>query len=225
MKPNINKNEFIILFFRVTIIAIALIGIFAPTANSFLGQFWFFTLQTNLFIVLIMSILVICKILNFLKIETTFIKNKIFSYLRLLTTFFITITGLIYCFILAPVAIVTNNLMSITLSYRDIFLHIFVPVLSIIEYFVLSEKVYIKIRSSFIFLIYPIIYVLSIFLRAGLGGTAFPGGSVYPYFFIDPTFYNQGWLAVCGYSIILLIGFYLLSLLFIYFNNKIKNDS
>ena len=223
------KYNLLILLFRLTIVAIAVTGIFAKTPNGFWGQFWFFTLQTNLFVTIMMITLIFNQILNFFNIKTTFTKSTWFFYLRILVTFFISITGLIFCFILTPVAIVTNNLISVTLSYRDIFLHIFVPILTIIEFFVLAPKIKIKQTSSYLFLIYPLIYTLTIFLRATFNGSTFPGGSIYPYFFLDPTFYNQGWTTVFCYSIILLVSFHLLSMLFIYFNNKLisanKKDS
>lgn len=219
------KKEILFLIFRMLIIAISLIGIFAPTQNSFLGQFWFFSLQTNLFVVIMMTIMVVSQILNIFNIELKFISRKLFKFLRIATTFFISITAIIYCFLLAPVAIMTNSPLVAQVSYRDIFLHVLVPVLSIIEYYMLSQKYKLKLVHAFLFLIYPLLYMLSSFIRAGVSQTTFPGGSLYPYFFIDPTFNSQGWAPVFFSISLCLIGFFLLALLFIYFNNKlIKND-
>lgn len=227
MKLNYNKIKFLILIFRLTIIALILIGIFAPTENTFGGQFWFFTIQTNMLILFSMLLLVFSQILNILKVSNNIHTQKWFIIFRMLSTFFISITCLVYCFILAPMVVVTNNLINVSLSYRDIFFHIFVPLLANIDFFFTSPKIILSFKSVFLFLIYPIIYVIAIFARVFLGGKTFAGGSVYPYFFIDPTFYNQGWFMVLFYLILLLIAIFLLALLYIYFNNSLlkKNDS
>jgi len=228
------KYEFLILTFRLFMILISLTGILAPTQNTFWGQFWFFTLQTNMLVIVITMLLIISQICKLCKISNSIIFKSWLNLLHIASTFYITITGVIYCFVLVPVAILTNNLISASLSYRDIFLHIFVPALSIIDYFALNDKIHISKSSAVLFLFYPFLYVLAIFSRAALGGSSFPGGSSYPYFFIDPTFNNQGWLPVIFYSTLCLILFYLLALLYIYINNKLidpkllshqKNDS
>lgn len=224
---NINfKKEILFLSFRLLIIILSLFGIFAPTQNSFFGQFWFFTLQSNLFVVVIMTILAVSQILKFFNVKLKFIYHKWFNFVRIATTFFITITGFVYCFLLAPVAIITNSPLVAQVSYRDIFLHVLVPILVIIEYYMLSQKLNLKFYHAFLFLIYPIAYVFIIFLRAKISKTTFPGGSQYPYFFIDPTFNSQGWPPVFLSITLCLIAFFLLGLLYIYINNKLtKNDS
>ncbi len=215
------KTELLILAFRLLIILISLIGILAPTQNTFWGQFWFFTLQTNMLVIIVTMLLAISQICNLCKIKNHIFSKPWLKILHIASTFYITITGVIYCFVLVPVAIMTNSPIAASLSYRDIFLHIFVPVLSIVDYFSLDAKIYLSKSSALLFLVYPFFYVLIIFSRAALGGNAFPGGSYYPYFFIDPTFNNQGWLAVIFYSALCLILFYLLALLYIFINNKL----
>ncbi len=217
----INKKEFLYAAFRLSIITIALIGIFAETENSFLGQFWFFTLQTNLFVIILMLTKIIMQILSIFNQGYNFSNSVTFGYVKISITFYITITGTIFCFVLVPVALATNSSFVTDLSYRDIFLHIFVPLLTIIEYCSCEEKSLLKKRYALILLAYPIVYVVSIFIRALLGGKPFPGGSKYPYFFIDPTFNSQGWPMVFFYCIMLITSFYLLALLFIFINNKL----
>lgn len=228
------KSELLTLAFRLLIILVSIIGILAPTQNSFFGQFWFFTLQTNMLVIVVTLLLAISQICNFCKTKNHIFSRPWLKSLHIASTFYITITGVIYCFVLVPVAIMTNSPIASSLSYRDIFLHIFVPVLAIVDYFALDEKIHLSKSSAVLFLVYPFLYVLTIFSRAALGGSTFPGGSSYPYFFIDPTFNNQGWLTVIFYSALCLILFYLLALLYIFINNKLidtnlfsrqKNDS
>ena len=163
------------------------------------------------------------QILKLLKLNVSFFHTTIFNYFRISTTFYITITGFIYCFVLAPVAIITNSPLVTTVSYRDILLHIFVPIMTICEYYLFGHKTTLKKSDALLFLTYPVVYVSAIFLRATFSSITFPGGSLYPYFFIDPTFNNQGWLAVFYYSTICLIFFFLLGLLYIFLNNKLTD--
>jgi len=218
------KKELLVVIYRLMIIAIAVIGILAPSQNTFLGQFWFFTLQTNLFVIFIMLALILAQVLSIFKLGN-FVNSKTFNYFRIASTFYITITGFIYCFVLAPVAIITNSPLVTAVSYRDILLHIFVPVMTIFEYYLFGQKVKLKNSDAILFLIYPIIYASTIFVRAIFSNQTFPGGSLYPYFFIDPTFNNQGWLAVFYYLAICLIFFFLLGLLYIYINNKLTKNN
>ncbi len=217
----LSKIEILFFIFRLLIISIAAIGIFLPTENSFLGQFWFFTLQTTLFVVILMTAKIVFQILKFFGREFNFFKSTIFSYFQTAVTFYITITGVIFCFVLAPVALLTNSAFISSLKARDILLHIFVPLLTIIEYYVCEEKTFLRKRSALLFLIYPVVYVLLAFARAAIFQTAFPGGSKYPYFFIDPTFNGQGWSMVAFYCALFLLSFYFLGLLYIFINNKL----
>lgn len=219
------KKELLDIIYRASIIVVSLIGICSPSQNSFFNQFWFFTLQTNSFVVIIMLTIIFVQIANLLGAKIKFINSVWFNYIKLSTTFYITITGFIYCFILAPVAIITNSPLATSITHRDIFLHVIVPIMTIIEYYLLSNKSILKSSDALLFLIYPILYVITIFLRAIFGGSPFPGGSIYPYFFIDPFFNNQGWDMVTFYIALCLISFYLLGLLYIYINNKIIKNT
>ena len=219
------KYEILIILFRILTIIIILLGLFSKTQNGLLNQFWFFTIQTNTFVLIACLFSIIFQLLNLIYFSKHIEPPTILLTLKLSSTFYISITGFIYCFVLAPVAIITNSALELTLAYRDIFLHIFVPILSIIDYFVLSKKRQLSKTNAFLFLIYPICYLFLIFTRASLGGNAFAGGSSYPYFFIDPTFNSQGWLIVIYYCLICLIFFFLLALIYIYINNKLINKS
>lgn len=217
------KIEILYFILRILIISISLLGIFHPSANTFWGQFWFFTLQTNLFVIILMIFKIIFQITHIFKVNFNISYKPWIHYLEIFIAFYITITGFIFCFILVPVALATNTAFISSLSYRDIFLHIFVPFLTLIEYYSCDNKILLKNKSAFLFLIYPLVYCLLTFARAFFGGKPFPGGSQYPYFFIDPTFNNQGWLVVICYFILCLLAFYFLALIFIFINNKIIN--
>ena len=95
------KSKIIELIFRVIIIVSAVLGLFVfynPYGQGM--QFWFFTVQTNIFVAIIEIILCVCLIFELCGKTETFTDNKVFSIIKLMVSFFITITGVIYCFVL-----------------------------------------------------------------------------------------------------------------------------
>ena len=188
-------------------------------------QFWFFTVQTNMFVVIIELFLGIGLILDIFKVKNNLTRNKLFSTTRLMVTFFITITGVIYCFVLAPAGILFGGKsVPLMLGVRNILLHVVVPVLSVVGYYKFCPKEQLSKHYAFLFLIYPFVYFIMVNLRVWLGGTAFYDGTLYPYFFIDPTINNQGWGMVAIYICVIIAIFYGLARLYIYANNKIAKS-
>lgn len=216
------KSKIFQLVFRLLIVAFGIWGIFLPDPNGLTMQFWFFTLQTNVFVVILGIILCICTILELCNRPAKFATNKTFLTIKLMVSFFITITGVVYCFVLAPAGIAYNHPDAENMfNFRNILLHIVVPVMTVIDYFVFSHKIYIFKKTALLFLIYPLFYFLLVNMRVWFGGSAFFDGTLYPYFFIDPTIENQGWGMVCLYIAVITVLFYLLARLYIFINNKI----
>lgn len=211
------------LIFRLIVIASVVVGICLTPAIRQAEQFWFFTIQTNIFIAIIELILVVCQILNFLKIETNFIQGKTFSFIRTLTTFFITITGLIYCFVLAPAGVYFDGEpLSKLFDARNILLHVTVPAMAILDHLLYCKKGNLKFRYAPIFLIYPIIYFAMVNFRVLFGGAPFSNGSLYPYFFLDPYLDAQGWGMVAIYLAFICLLFYGLACLYIWLDKKLS---
>ena len=216
------KNIFKLVF-RIAIIASVIVGICLTPAARSSEQFWFFTIQTNLFIATIELILVVCQILNMCKIKTPFAESKTFSFIRTLTTFFITITGLIYCFVLAPAGIYFDGEpLSVLFDARNVLLHVTVPIMSIVDHLFYCKKGDLKFKHAPIFLIYPIIYFAIVNLRVLFGGTPFVSGSYYPYFFLDPYLENQGWGMIAIYLSVICLIFYGLAILYITIDKKLS---
>ena len=215
------KNIFKLIF-RLVIIASVIVGICLTPSARASEQFWFFTVQTNIFIAVVELILVVCQILNMFKIQTPFTGGKTFSFIRTLTTFFITITGLIYCFVLAPAGIYFDGEpISKLFDTRNVLLHVTVPIMSIIDHLFYCEKGGLKFKYAPIFLIYPVIYFVMVNLRVLFGGAPFVNNSYYPYFFLDPYLENQGWGMVAIYLSVICLIFYGLAVLYIYIDKKI----
>ncbi len=215
------KPKFFELFFRLTTAIVAIVGLGLSSPYGPAMQFWFFTSQTNAFVAVVELISVICITLQLCGKTPKFVNTKWFSILHLMTSFFITITGIIYCFILTPAGVIWGGKdISFMLNIRNIILHAIVPLMSILGYFIFTKKHPISKKLALLFLAYPLCYFVSVILRVAFGGKPFYDGTLYPYFFIDPTINNQGWELVSIWVILISISFYLLALLYIHLTNK-----
>lgn len=217
MKINIYK-----IISKILIIALVIFGIFLPSQHNEAGeQFWFFTIQTNLFVAIIQIILLISLILKLSGKQTKLEDSNLFSKIRIIITFFITVTCLIYCFVLAPAGMIFKSIPFLEMfDFRNIILHIIVPVLAIVDYILFCKKGSITFKQTYLFLIYPVLYFFLVNTRVWCGGLPFSeSGSYYPYFFLDPAINGWGFVAICLVLIVLL--FYGLASLYIYIDKKI----
>ena len=212
------------LYLRILIIVSVVAGICLTPQNRMHEQFWYFTIQTNIFIAVLEIILVGCQILNMCGEKLPFLENKGFSFIRTLATFFITITGVIYCFVLAPAGMYFDKKpLSVLFDLRNVLLHITVPVMSIIDHLFHCPKGNLKYKHAPFFLIYPALYFALVNFRVIFGGHPFFDGSYYPYFFLDPHLENQGWNTVAIYLAGICLFFYGLAMLYIFLDKKISN--
>lgn len=205
------------------VVALVLISIVAQFIGGFSGQLWYFTLQTNIFIMLVAVVIIVVDSMSLKHKTVKFVTSRWFCLIRLLTTFFITITGVVYCFVLAPISIVVEHLSFwLVFNFTNVFLHICVPIISIVCYLLFGTHGQIKYSDAFYFLIYPLLYLLLVNVRVWCGGgNTLLNNAKYPYFFIDPTYHNQGWRVVWIYVAGLIVAFYLLALLYIFLDKKL----
>lgn len=218
-----NKNIFK-LFFKLLIVAFVVTGICLTPAERSAEQFWFFTLQTNIFVALIQIILSASLIFELFGKELKFTNSLTFSRIRILSSFFITITGFVYCFILAPCGIIFDGMSFLELfDFRNVLLHIVVPVMAIADYLFFCNKGIISYKQFWLFLIYPFVYSVIIYLRVAFGGKPFFSGSYYPYFFFDPFHKSQGLLLVAIYLTIMALMFTSLAMMYIWIDKRIAN--
>ena len=216
------KKKVVKLIFKLIIVACVILALCITVPERKAEQFWFFTVQTNLFVVIIQTILIVSLIFKMCGKELTFTKSALFSKLRLLTSFFITITFIIYCFILAPCGIIfANKTIAEMFDFRNILLHIIVPALAFVDYILFCPKNTVSYKQIWVFLIYPAIYTCLVYLRAILGGTEFVNGSKYPYFFFDPSLNEFGvkFVIVCLVAVAAII--VSLALIYIFMDKKI----
>ncbi len=197
----ISKN---LLIFRIIFAIFGWITVIYTFFISDLTIFRYFTIQTNLFVVLwlTLSIILFNKPKNHLKITGA---------IRGATTLYITVTFLIFAVLLAP-------MMSIEylLSFSNISLHYAIPILFIID-FVLTEKI---VKYEWKLIIYWLIYPIGYLIFAVIYGT-FTGDYIYP-------FLNINVLGQVGFIISIgLVGifFIVLSAIYIIINHNLIKRS
>ncbi|NLC94112.1 MAG: hypothetical protein GX676_00275 [Bacilli bacterium] len=184
---NINKNYYVSLIIKSLIIIIGLTGIYATVSTgtfmiSF-KSFLYYTIQSNLAIVLITSIfwyfhyLLYKKGIN--KINNQWLLAK-FS-----LTVAITVTFLVFFILLAP-----TLPKSYLLSYDNFSVHLIVPLLAIIDFFLFDYQLNLSKFKPLVGLLMPI-YYLVFALVLSLFSVDFHGQKV-PYFFLN--YEELGWL-------------------------------
>ena len=156
----------------------------------------YFTLQTNIFTTLIFLYLVgktiylACKTKE---LEIAHMKESI----NLAFTYYITITMLGYWILLAPTVGLGDDGLSIS---NTLFLHTFTPLMAIFDVILFLNHGKINKRDAFIWLLYPVIYLISVIIIANTSNIPyykFPIGDkvislMYPYPFLDPQVVTLG---------------------------------
>lgn len=122
----------------------------------------------------------------------------------------ITATFFIYNFTLLPIVLFAGGKFNIS----DLFVHVSVPLLYIADWVLFDKKQQFTKKSPYIWLLYPIIYVITIF---SLGAK----DNFYPYFFLD--LYQLPAYIVIIFVVIIIMIFLALSYIYILLDSKLKN--
>lgn len=174
----------------------------APTGQLVIEFFSYFTITTNL------TVAVCCSTLSLLpatSIGKWFAKQATFTAI----TVYISIVGIIYNLVLR-FAWNPQGLQRIV----DELLHTFIPLLFVLYWLFCTGKDQLKWNSFLRWLIYPLVYVIFIFIRGAVSG-------LYPYPFLDVT--KIGYTNALINSCYVTIAFTLVSLLFIAMGKKLRN--
>ena len=212
---NSKRNPIYAFLFRILGL---LVGISAITlqlfTNKFIGKGFmanhvlaYFTLQTNIFTTLVFLSLVIKTIIIYFK-RGKLINTSINRSLHLATTFYITITMLVYWTALAPVLGVGSAPLSIA---NTLFLHLFTPLMSIIDALLFMKHGKIKRIDSVKWLAYPISYLISLIIIANVSDVPYYqfkiGDEViplhYPYPFLEPQIVGVWGLVLVSFLLLL----------------------
>ena len=192
------------LLFKAVVVALALLGIVINTYQSdhVLESFSYYTLQSNLFVLVIFSVIIYRRILNRDATRTI-------TLLKAMATVGIMITMLIYHFTLRPFLEGMNGIDYTVGDVRDLLLHYLVPSAAFMDWVLFDRHTKLHVKDPIIFLIQPFVYLFYTIIYTSLGGIYRLGDTIYyyPYFFLDVSQY--GYFGVFLWSLLILM-FYLI---------------
>ena len=209
------KKLIVQIIIRSALIIIGLLGIIlSSSSSSFMGDgttFLYFTIQSNVTIILIEVVFLIDAIRQLMN-KPTFI-NQILLKIKYVFVVAITITFLVFTFMLAPTLDA-----SYLLSFNNFSLHAIVPILALIDFFIFDKDIQLTIPYSFLGLAMPSYYFVFWYVGTKIG-FRYIGNAKAPYFFLD--YENLTWfsitekgLGVFYWLMIMLVGLSLLCLIF-----------
>lgn len=213
---------------RIAILsALAVVGIlgiiFTALSSTFMGGgsvFFFFTVQSNIFIIAMALIFLINEIVLLIT-KKSFI-NQTLLFIKYVATVAITVTFLVFFTMLAPLMGVDY-----LLSFNNFSLHAIVPILAIIDFIIFDTNINLTYPNSLLATISPISYVIFVYVGA-IFKLQYGENLYYPYFFLD--FETNGFLFEKGFGIIpwiliLLAGICGLGFLYCFFIKLRKKQS
>ena len=199
-----------------TLVIVGVLGIvFTATSTAFMGGkavFLFFTVQSNIFIILMALIALINEIVS-LTLEKPFM-NQILLHIKFVATVAITITFIVFFTMLAP-----SMGVDYLLSFNNFSLHAIVPILAIVDFIIFDTDIKLTYPKSLVGTAMPLYYVIFVYIGVPLN---FQYGQdlKFPYFFLDYDtngfFFEKGF-GVILWIIVMLIGICGLCLLFCFF--------
>ena len=184
---------------KATLVVVGILGIiFTAQSSAFMGGasvFFFFTVQSNIFIIAMALVFLINEIL-LLRSKKSFI-NQTLLYIKYVATVAITITVIVFFTMLAP-------LMGIDylVSFNNLSLHAIVPILAIVDFFLFDTDINLTYPKSLISTIAPISYVVFVYVGS-IFKLQYGENLYYPYFFLD--FEKNGFFFEKGFGVILWI--------------------
>ena len=194
--PNTKHLKTSIILTCVLIVSTILGIIFDCISGVGIVAFLYFTVQSNIWIMIISIIYMIYQI-KFFKNGLINIPNWIYNF-KFMATVAISLTFLIFTFVLAPL-IIKDGRIDELFSINNFCLHEVTPILSIINFSLFDSNYKFKKNTKFLGLILPIYYfIFSILLKVFSGKPYFISAnntySKFPYFFLD--YETFGWFTL-----------------------------
>ena len=210
---------------KAALIIIGVLGIvLTALSTAFMGGasvFFFFTVQSNIFIMLMALIFLINEVVVLIT-NKGFI-NQTLLHIKYVATIAITITFIVFFTMLAPLMGVDY-----LLSFNHFSLHAIVPILAIVDFFLFDKDIKLTYKSSLLATISPICYVIFVYIGA-IFKLKYSENLYYPYFFLNIDtngfFFEKGTMGIIPWIIILLsfiIGLGCLFCLFMKLRQKVK---
>lgn len=181
---------------KAALVVVGILGIvFTAQSSAFMGGgsvFFFFTVQSNIFIIAMALIFLINEIVLLIT-KKSFI-NQTLLFIKYVATVAITVTFLVFFTMLAPLMGVDY-----LLSFNNFSLHAIVPILAIVDFILFDTDINLTYPNSLLATISPISYVIFVYVGA-IFKLQYGENLYYPYFFLD--FETNGFLFEKGFGII-----------------------
>ena len=189
---------------KAALIIIGVLGIvLTALSTAFMGGasvFFFFTVQSNIFIMLMALIFLIDEVVVLIT-NKSFI-NQTLLHIKYVATVAITVTFLVFFTMLAPLMGVDY-----LLSFKNFSLHAIVPILAIVDFFLFDKDIKLTYKSSLLATISPICYVIFVYIGA-IFKLEYSENLHYPYFFLNIDtngfLFEKGTMGIIPWIIILL---------------------
>ena len=234
------SNRYFALCWRLLLVVCSLVGIpciFMVSAGFHPeNQLYYFTMQTNFFVLFMFLFLVVKTIIQIAKEGKTGVVAHINESLQLFVTFGITVTFLGYVVLLTGMGFTMAGV-GVSPAKQTMYeagnwlVHIIVPFMCIADWVMFMPHGNVKNKSVAYWLIYPLIYMVILAIRATVtkdpvfviaSKNGVPVKSLYPYFFI--AFENfEAWQTTL-ILIALVLFFILFALLYILIDKKIAKS-
>ena len=194
---------------------------------EFSGEITFFTVQSNLFVLVMM---IIFSIYDILKLQGKFITTPNYLYkIKLVSTTAISLTFIIFGIVLTPI-LIRDGRPDVVLSYSSIVMHQFIPLVAIVDWILDEHEEQISFYFTPISVSFPLYYFIFTLIASNCGVTypSYANGVAFrdnvPYFFLD--YEKYGWFRIDGYNlgvaywlVIITLGVLLMSFLLILIKN------
>lgn len=170
-------KKIVALIYRIIIVIIGIYGLYINSAvDGFMYELNYFTIISNLLVVLYFTFAVIRTILKWNEEPEMYLPFKGAVTISILLTF------IIFHFVLRPTYF-TMGSFSLN-SIENIIIHYIIPWMTILDYFMFDKKGEIKKSDPVFWLVIPALYAIYTAVKASFGFT-FLDGSAYPYEFMD----------------------------------------
>ena len=141
------------------------------------------------------------------------VKKKEDSYVDKLPLLkFIGVLAILLTFIVFNFILAGDREMYLNFQINSVLFHIILPILYVLDWFLFYERGKVKITYPVYSTIFPIVYVIFIFIRAWILNFDPTVPYIYPYFFLDLD--KLGVIGVIKWVILLALGFVVVGLLF-----------
>lgn len=185
--------------FKLALVALGLLGIGLniASADNVLEMFSYYTIQSNLFVVVLFSAL--C----YFEIKKQPWEDRWKRVFKGMFTIGILVTMLVYHVLIKPG--ISEGIDYEVGGLADSLVHTIVPAMVVLDWLLFDAKGYLKAHDPLIWLLQPIDYLLYIVVYTSLGGRFTLGSEPvrHPYFFLDLETY--GFVGVLKWAILILL--------------------